>query len=401
MIQKISFKNYKIFKEKQTLELRPITVIFGKNNSGKSAVAKLPTLIEGALSLDATEVLAVENDGVFLGAEPRDLVYGKANRVIELEIETVSEKLSTGILITTENNRQTAVIDNWKLGDLSFLSSEEEGVFANEADGDLFRCDFKGLRLESYTKISDKNKQIIADLEALKLSTDFIGPIRAQPLRDYRLSPSSENEKFGPLGENAYSKLIRDALTTDKKLVTRVAEWYRDNFEGWEIKINQDRAPLFQLEIHRDELKQNLLDAGIGMGQVLPVVTRALMTAEEETLIIIEEPETHLHPAAHGNLASLFVDSLSQGNKRYLIETHSLNFLLRLRRLIAEGKLNKDECAFYYVDFSETENFSSLEKIEVDHLGRVSKWPEGIFNETLDETIAIRTAQINNSGNGN
>ena len=49
MINKISFKNYKLFKEKQTLELKPITILIGKNNSGKSAVLKLPVLITSGL----------------------------------------------------------------------------------------------------------------------------------------------------------------------------------------------------------------------------------------------------------------------------------------------------------------------------------------------------------------
>ena len=49
MIDKIRFKNFKIFKNWQTLELRSITILIGKNNSGKSAVLKLTTLIEGSL----------------------------------------------------------------------------------------------------------------------------------------------------------------------------------------------------------------------------------------------------------------------------------------------------------------------------------------------------------------
>ncbi len=45
MITKIKFKNYKLFKQTQTLEIKPITILIGKNSSGKTAVLKLPTLI--------------------------------------------------------------------------------------------------------------------------------------------------------------------------------------------------------------------------------------------------------------------------------------------------------------------------------------------------------------------
>lgn len=399
MIKSIAFKNYKIFKEKQILEIKPITVIIGKNNSGKSAVSKLPTLIEGALNFNSTEAVSVDNDGVIVGAELRDLVYGKANRVIEFELsETSGDNLGVGIIISSDNNKQLAIIDYWNLNDditLDYTGTEDKYIDRKEKE-DL-TCSFEGIRLKIFSP-TRAGAPVPAESQ-FNLQTDFIGPIRVEPLRDYRFSTSFLAEKFGISGENAYYHLIADAITTDKKLVTKVAEWYRDNFEGWELKINQDKAPLFQIEIHRDELKQNILDTGIGMSQVLPIITRAFMPCEQETLIIIEEPETHLHPAAHGNLATLFVESLTQGNKRYLIETHSLNFVLRLRRMIAEKLIDGNDVGLYYVDFSEVHNSSSLQKLEIDDLGRVTGWPEGIFNESLEETIAIRSAQIDSQKN--
>mgnify|MGYP000411420810 FL=1 len=70
--------------------------------------------------------------------------------------------------------------------------------------------------------------------------------------------------------------------------------------------------------------------------------------------------------------------------------------MLRLRRLIAEGKLVPDDLALYYVDFNEENNESELKRIIIDENGNVDYWPEGIFSESLDETIGIRTAQIDN-----
>ncbi len=206
--------------------------------------------------------------------------------------------------------------------------------------------------------------------------------------------------KSGIIGEHTYQQLINDALTTEQKIVKAVAAWYQENFEGWALRINQDRAPVFQVEIEKEDLKQNITDAGIGMSQVLPIVTRAKTKCLNETLIVIEEPETHLHPAAHANLAELFHTSQQEDpNKFYLIETHSLNLILRLRRLVAEKKLNKNDLAIYYVDFLKEKNCSELKRIDVNEMGKVSFWPEGIFNETLKETIGIRTAQIKNSNN--
>lgn len=95
----------------------------------------------------------------------------------------------------------------------------------------------------------------------------------------------------------------------------------------------------------------NILDAGVGIVQSLPIVIRAMEKCNKETLIIIEEPETHLHPAAHANLGELVCDSVKNDPfKKYLIETHSLNFIMRLRRLIAEGRLEKEKVSLYVSD---------------------------------------------------
>jgi predicted ATPase len=83
----------------------------------------------------------------------------------------------------------------------------------------------------------------------------------------------------------------------------------------------------------------NLKDMGSGAAQVLPVLIEAL-TARSESLVIIEQPELHLHPEAQAVLADFFVDMVARGI-RFLIETHSEHFLLRWQRRIAETSLEK------------------------------------------------------------
>lgn len=56
-VKSISFENYKAFHEKQTMQLKPITILIGKNNSGKSSIAKLFTLFENSLQGDIDEPL--------------------------------------------------------------------------------------------------------------------------------------------------------------------------------------------------------------------------------------------------------------------------------------------------------------------------------------------------------
>ena len=231
------------------------------------------------------------------------------------------------------------------------------------------------------------------------LNTDYIGPFRKTPERSYSRHTIYGLDKFGIHGENAYSFLIQDSLTVEQNLINKVSGWYEENFEGWGVVVNSEKAPFYQVELSRENsgLSVNIKDVGQGMSQALPLVTRAMMPTDSETLIILEQPELHLHPAAHANLAELFVQSVKDDiNKKYLIETHSQNFLLRLRRLVAEGGVKKEDLQLYFVDFDEDSGVSQLKAIEVDDNGEVSFWPDGIFNESYEEARAIIRAQKKN-----
>ncbi len=111
MIDKIIFSGYKSFKNTSELELKPITVVFGKNSSGKSAIAKLPTLLETSLSGKFIEPLNYINKRIELGAEYRDLFYNREFRQ-QLNFKIFSDKNYLNVEIT--NSTTKPVITSWE-----------------------------------------------------------------------------------------------------------------------------------------------------------------------------------------------------------------------------------------------------------------------------------------------
>jgi predicted ATPase len=375
MIKRLTFNNYKPFRDHQELDLKPMTVLIGKNSSGKSAVTKLAILIENSLNGDSPVPLLLANDYVDLGAEFKDLVFGRARTgVVEFGMQAEHESLNV-VIGSGTGTKDLPQIFEWKL-------SDSKGSF--ELD---MSYKFKGFIPQL------KNAEIV--INEINLNVDYFGPFRVLPQRDIRLKMFSKIEKVGFPEDNAYQLLIQDSQTTEKKLIEKVSNWYKQNFEGWGIRVNEDMAPIYHIELTRllGPTNINIVDAGQGMSQALPLVVRALMPIDKDMLFVMEQPELHLHPAAHGDLAELFVNSLAEGSKRYLIETHSQNFVLRLRRLVAQGTLKSTDIALYFVDFEEETGISKLKPINVDELGEVEFWPENIFNESLDEVLAIRRAQ--------
>jgi predicted ATPase len=372
MINEISFKNFKLFKNKQTLQLRPITILIGKNNTGKTAVAKLPTLIAGSLSGTFSAPINLENEGVRLGLSYEDIFYNRVitGDAVEFEIKNDTEEL---VVFISGDRKDNIIISKYKLNGKEF---------------DIRKNKFSGFTI---------NSEI--DLKSLHLNFDYIDSFRKFPDPQFH-DISREYTKIGMTGENAY-KLLAQYHKNDNLILNDIKKWFKENFEGWEIEVRELKGSIssYEIVLSTSVLKQiNIVNTGSGIRQSLPLIVRSFMPVEEKTLIIIEEPETHLHPAAHGNLAQRFAESYVEDNKRrYLIETHSQNFVLRMRGMVAEGKLNKDDLAIYYVDFDEDEHESTMRLIEVDENGNLPNddWPEGVFNETSSEIKNILKAQFN------
>jgi predicted ATPase len=373
MALKIRFKNFKLFRDWQTLEIAPITILIGKNNTGKTAVLKLPVLIHhllnnGLISTMNRIKLGSENNVVELGADFNDLVYNRSNLgVLELEVSNNGQFISAAL-------GKTGLLELVKFGtDLS----------AESTVNDTLNC-------------SEESKRIF------EFIVDYIGGIRVEPEYNY-LFDNSVFTHIGVKGQHTYPILIQD-FKKSKTLIRNICDWYKNNFEGWEISVIENKLATetnYSIVVSANKIDAvNIKQSGQGIHQALPLVVRSFMPDSRPTLIIIEEPEIHLHPAAHGNLVERFVDSyIEDNNKRYLIETHSQNFILRLRRLVAEGKISCKDVKIYYVDYNEDLNQSLLEEINVDSGGGVDKWPEGVFGEAVIEARSIINANINDVKN--
>lgn len=386
MITNISFSNFKLFKEKNELLLKPITVLIGKNNSGKTAVLKLPTMIASSLKGEFNDIIKLENDKVKIGSEYRDLVYNRELRsgdTLDLELsnnnpdDSIFESLKIKIALPTDEIKDKQKLIQWEYFENNILKSKEE------------KDVFKGF-------IRNSNS-----FNNLSLKIDYIEALREKPQEEYSFD-NSKIDKIGLKGENAYHILINDKVLGNSDILKAVSNWYKVNFENWSIEILESKAVSstkmkFSFVLSNSSIKQiNIINTGQGISQALPLITRSYMKDEEPVLIIIEEPESHLHPAAHGNLAQRFVESVIEDkNKRYLIETHSENFILRLQNLIADPDFlfTPEDLQIYYVDYDENKQESNLKPILIEEDGEIEDWPDNVFNENVDEVFKLRRNQ--------
>lgn len=393
MINNIDFERYKIFAEKQHLRLAPLTIIFGKNNTGKSAVLKLPLLIRSAMNSETNNVFTKKDaSGMILCDEYRDVVYGKGNHAVKLQFG--DEECEVFVEFIVENNAGTS---HTKIETISIKTNEKNLEAHIDDDGDLRNVKNNELVVFSgLTPQKGEHREWIKSMyHKLEMMIDYIGPVRYVPKRYFELNELLEGISHLD-GKNAYVDLVTDSQNTLHPMLDKVSDWYATNFGGWHLEVNNSRSPIYSIELSNGNLpNNNILDTGFGIQQSLPIVVAACKKYEKPVLIIVEEPESHLNPSAHADIGELLAMSVkADANKRFLVETHSLNFMVRLRTLIAKGELSQDDVALYYVDYDEQNSSSKLLEVSVLEDGEVKNWPENMFRETLQEALALRDAQM-------
>lgn len=138
-----------------------------------------------------------------------------------------------------------------------------------------------------------------------------------------------------------------------------------------EIELRAARLPKRQINEREDLV--NIADMGVGVSQVLPVLV-ALLTAVPGQLVYLEHPERDLHPRAQVALAQLLADAARRG-VRVVVETHSSLLLLGVQTLVSEGKLPPDQVALHWFERGD-DGATTVTSADLDEAGAFGDWPE-------------------------
>ena len=250
----------------------------------------------------------------------------------------------------------------------------------------------------------------------------YLGPIRHVPHREFDAALTPDEARWAD-GLAAWECL----MTGDDKIVRQVSTWMSEPDKlgtGYEVERREvaelgaglieavkgavdgagysegltkeleslrTRPRLELIESHTG-LRAQPRDVGIGISQVLPVVVAALEPSA--TLVVIEQPELHVHPAVQVGLGDLFVRAATDNGSLFLIETHSEHLILRLLRRIretTEGELppglpplGPEQVGVVYVERGEAG--VKLTAVPIDKSGEfTSRWPAGFFEERAGE----------------
>src|SRR5262249_53682217 len=134
--------------------------------------------------------------------------------------------------------------------------------------------------------------------------------------------------------------LATEVLAGNQSLLELVSEWLYRLQLPYSIAVERVGSPATEATVGellalvltdvRSGIRVAPTDVGFGVSQLLPIVVQCLLSSN--SIIVIEQPEIHVHPRLQAELADLLVASVVDRGNQLLVETHSEHILLRLQR---------------------------------------------------------------------
>ncbi|QOY54006.1 AAA family ATPase [Candidatus Sulfurimonas marisnigri] len=349
MIDKLHIEAFKCF-ERESLEFRNLTVLTGTNGSGKSSV--IQSLLQ--LSLHSN----------------RDY----ASPLLKY-LDFISN-FDEAVNFNMDVDKYTIAIDGFG-GSLKYNFIRESMIEGHKDQGIAENI--------SYSKGN-----------LVFLSADRIGP---QDTYDKNNNPL---DRFGLNGEYAIS-FLENARKNKHKVIEDLIQHDGVSREFLDSQVNHWLTHILDTEIVTEEINgTNQVKAkfkngnefvrpkNIGSGiSYLTSILIACLSANKENIIIIENPEIHMHPKAQSKLGEFLAFVASKGIQ-IIIETHNDHIINRFRYEVYEGNLKSDEIIIHY-----KEKDTSFEQIEITENGKFcdkngeNSFPSGFYDATLKEIFKI------------
>ena len=376
MLARIDLRYFKCFTLLK-LSLRPLTLLSGANASGKSSVIQALALLHQTMrEHEWSSHLMLNGSAVQLGttADVIDQVHGHRACGISLQ-----ETDGSYVEWEAEGERTEMAM----------------GVKRVRAEFDAgYRCDSDGSTplhyLLPHDALSSAKAKSLADrLRRLTyLTAERLGPRETYPLEDPR-----DASIVGPQGQHTASvlhhggethvlnKMASDGAPTLRHQVEARMQGFFPGCEFVVEKVPKANAVTLGLRTSRSMDFHRPVHTGFGLTQVLPIVVAAL-SAERDSLLVIENPEVHLHPSGQAHMGG-FLAEVAAAGVQVILETHSDHVLNGIRRAVKRNALSPDDAAlhFFRPRDEKDENAAQVQSPVLDHDGNIDSWPDGFFDQ--------------------
>jgi len=370
MIRKLRLQNFKCF-EDLSLEFGSLTLLAGLNGMGKSTILQSLLLLRQSYlqGLLKETGLVLNGDLISIGTARDALFEGAIEKRIEFEIALES-------------------------------SGEAKWSFEYNMEADILNLD------RNKTKVS-------SDVFSSSLFNDkfhYLQAERVGPRTSYEMSDSLVRQKrqLGTRGEytaqflhiyerdNIPNDAIAHPQSTSNKIRDQVEAWLGVICPGTRLDItshtDMDLVNLqysFVRERQPRSQPYRSTNVGFGITYTLPILV-AILVSPPDSLLLLENPEAHLHPKGQSSLGNLMAIAASCG-VQVIVETHSDHVLNGIRIAVYKKKISPDKVRLYFFEppKKEGQTHNEVISLNIDSDGRIDYWPDGFFDEWAKSLEAL------------
>lgn len=410
MLKRIGFDNFKCLSGK-TFELDKVNVFTGYNGRGKSSVMQAILMISQSVRKDDMNSIAhlhVNGDFVKLG-DFDELLTDPEKYKFSLDMtlsNSVDHKVHLGYDMTDDykvGQLYECNIDNISFFDTASSNPLDETASGREKTGNL--KDLKQLPVYLYNQFWSQNVHFVA--------ADRKGPVKfveRDEIPDFFKVGADGSRTINTI--SAYKDKVSNTMNVDANdpneydLQTAVTKWVNEIMHGGSVSVvgnasrtideqgNPKKSTILKLDfgVKDDGHTYPSYHVGFGYSYILSIVVTALI-AKENDIVIVENPEAHLHPEAQTRLTFLLAKLGARGVQVF-VETHSEHVIsgFRLAALKNEFLLKNDDVRIFFFDY----DFNML-PLKIEPTGKILGWPDRFFDQYQKELAEILKlgAQVN------
>ena len=370
MVNEISLKNFKTFDD-DTFKIAPLTLVLGLNAMGKSS------LIQSLLLLKQN----YENGNL-----------DREDKMMRLEGDYVSLEDAGSLCYQWAEDRTVEI-----------------GITMDNGDVQRWKMDARDDTGIDLPAVTGEDKTSVRNLFGTGFT--FIGADRLTPEKYYsKISKRTYKSSLGINGELTPAYLYRalnknediaiPGMKADKaadlQLTNNVSAWMSDimGMEMTAMALNVDiQTVKLQYTIGHSPFGEPFspLQVGFGFTYTLPIVT-ALLIAGPDHLVLIENPEAHLHPAAQVKLGELLGRAAANG-MQVIVETHSDHIINGVRLARKNGVLTRDDQVnMIFIERITDEHdipYSAHTDVRIAENGKFSEPLPDCFNTWTDTLVKL------------
>ena len=437
MLTDLRIENFRVFNEEVHLRLRPITLLIGRNSAGKSSIMKFLLMLQQSLSMNEVGFLAPEGDRVHLGAfgdlrnsvgrrpklrfrldfTTRDIPSQRERKMLEsmqhreFKTDPVSKRSEMRIVIEEQEDDKTVKDELARyIVETSVSYSAKAGqtgyhrVTGKIGDEQIINTGTNNLRTSQFLRFREQSNDPKKALQSF-WTDRFLSPLREEMRLWRHLSPVREESQraivtaspppnsVGQMGEYAMPHLQRifneggetaDFVFRHMSSVAGVDSIrFESSMKGY-LAHARAKNKITNAESY-------LSDFGFGVSQCLPIFVQGALLGPEQ-LLMVEQPEAQLHPSAQLELGTFFAELLNERKVISLIETHSSQLILRLRRLVANNTLKPEDVSLAYVHVDE--GMPKIKNLDILPNGNLDKGlPMEFFGADIMESVKLGQGQ--------